>query len=378
MITPRPEVRGTPTAEHGGRFAAGRSLAATELIRHDFSVCLNAFGPAAVVSRAIESARIDEYPDPHSRAARMAAAQRWNCSPSEIALGAGAAELIHAVCFAFLRRGDHVLIAEPAFGEYARAAALHGSRPLLVRAPDAAPATAALSLLAAELRRTRPRMVFAAAPVSPTGEAVDVATLRELADACRAADTLLVLDQAYDAFTAAPLGTPALRGHTHVLHLRSLTKDHALAGVRAAFAIAPSETISALEHGRAPWAASAPAQAAAVAAMTDEADVHVRRTTTLLRAEAQRVVTRCTELGLETSRSSTHFLVIRCGNGCLARDRLLSEHGILVRECASFGLPEWIRVAARTTPDTDALIAALDYLSPSTPGFNDTHALEEG
>lgn len=377
MISPRPELRGIPAAEHGGRLAISDSLTHHGQVRHDFSVCLNAFGPADIVTRAIESARVDEYPDPRSRAARRAAAERWNCRPSEVSLGAGAAELIHAVCLAFLRRGDHTLIAEPAFGEYARAAALHGGRPLTVRAPDVVSAAGALPRVVDAIRRTRPRIAFVAAPLSPTGEAVSIERLREIADACRAMDCLLVLDQAYDSFTANPLGTPALPGHTHVLHLRSITKDHALAGLRAAFAVATSDVIDALERVRVPWAASAPAQAAATAAMSDEAGRHVQRTTATLRAEARRIVARCTELGLQTSESSTHYLVIRSGNGQETRELLLAEHGILVRDCASFGLPEWIRVAARAAPDTDVLIAALGDLLANQPSSPSTHTREE-
>jgi histidinol-phosphate/aromatic aminotransferase/cobyric acid decarboxylase-like protein len=354
MITARDEVTSTRLAEHGGR------LALTGVVRYDFSVCLNAFGMAGTVLRAIQDARTAEYPDPYSRLPRSAAASRWQRPISEIMLGAGAAELIHAVCFAYLRSGDRVLIAEPAFGEYARAASLCGAQPLMIPAIRDVCCSPNLALLAVEIRRLRPRLVFIASPVSPTGEVLALDALREIANACRAVGSLLVLDQAYDAFTETPAGTPSLPGHDHVIHLRSLTKEHALAGIRVAFAVAAPAIVTALESVRVPWAASAIAQSAATAAMTDDAAAHVLRTTAALRTEASRIAAASISLGLQVSVSSTHFLVIRCGSGHTVRDILLKQHGILVRDCASFGMPEWIRVAARTTPDTDALIAALD------------------
>jgi histidinol-phosphate/aromatic aminotransferase/cobyric acid decarboxylase-like protein len=37
----------------------------------------------------------------------------------------------------------------------------------------------------------------------------------------------------------------------------------------------------------------------------------------------------------------------------------LLQHGILVRDCTSFGLPEYIRVATRRAPENARLLAAL-------------------
>jgi len=41
------------------------------------------------------------------------------------------------------------------------------------------------------------------------------------------------------------------------------------------------------------------------------------------------------------------------------RTRLLTRHHILVRDCASFGMPDFIRLAARPAPDCERLVAAL-------------------
>jgi histidinol-phosphate/aromatic aminotransferase/cobyric acid decarboxylase-like protein len=177
---------------------------------------------------------------------------------------------------------------------------------------------------------------------------------------------LFVLDQAYDAFSDEPFDGPALVGHAHVVHLRSLTKEHALAGVRAGFAIASVAVTEAIERVRVPWAASTIAQAAAVAALSNAAAEHVARTTAVLRAERGRISRACAIRGIDVHPSSTHYCLIRVGTGAAARARLLTHHGILVRDCASFGLPEWIRVAARTPAANDLLIAALTSDAVST------------
>lgn len=369
MIAPRPEVSGTPLAMHGGRLHRSDAAGAAPVVRHDFSVCLNAFGPPPVVVDAIRDSRPDEYPDPYCRAPRAAAAARWGRPIDELAFGAGATELIYAVCFAYLRPGDHVLVDAPAFGEYARAAALCGARTQPVDAPVDVGDDVRFRAMIDAVRRTGPRLVFCAAPTSPFGTAIGRDALGELAGACGAVGALLVLDQAYDAFAAVPLGTPALPGHRAVLHLRSLTKEYALAGVRAAFAIGPAEVVGAVERVRVPWSASNAAQAAAVAALGDDGAAHAVRTVAALRSEAVRLAAAFRHDGCEVRRSTTHFFVARVGNAPRVRAALLQGFGILVRDCSSFGLPEWMRVAARTAPENDALLAALRTLPLERPSF---------
>src|ERR1700722_14050854 len=321
--------------------------------RIDFSTCVNAYGPAPVVVDAIRAADVAAYPDPRSVRARGAAARVWGRPIDEIAFGAGSAELIAAVVAAVVRPGDTVLVPRPAFGEYGRAALLAGAR--VSRPPrlalDASGAALALAMAVA-VYACRPRLAFLAAPTSPAGTALSLDEVRAVADACLAVGALLVLDQAYDACSAAPIGTPALGGHSAALHLRSMTKDHALAGLRVGFAIGPARVIEALDRVRVPWAASSLAQAAAVAALSDSATAHVVDTMARLRDHAAALVR-----GLRSVPSATHYFLL---HGVRATN--LARAGIAVRDCRSFGLPAYVRVAARTPPENAALCAALRTL----------------
>lgn len=371
----RREILDTPLVEHGGRHASSTASVSTTSAHRDFSVCLNAYGPAPIVREAVRNSVLDEYPDRFSRAPRQAAAYRWERPMDEIVFGAGAAELIQAVCFAFLTRNDTVLVAAPCFGEYERAARLCGANVESVVATldfdDAAQWDHMLDLVSAVFR-TRPRLVFVASPTSPAGVQYSLPMLKKLADTCARCDCLLILDQSYDVFSTNPLGTPALSGHDHIVHIRSLTKDHALAGVRAAFAVAAPAVVQCIERARVPWTSSTAAQAAAVAAMSNEAIEHVAHTTQCLRNDAQRIASFCQTIGLSTEPSSTHYMLIRCINGSDARELLLAEHGVLVRDCTSFGLPRHVRIAARTPSDNAMLMEAFRSLAR----INAAHATE--
>lgn len=356
MIQPRREVLHTPAAVHGGPAGAADER---HPVRVDFSVSINAWGPAPAVRRAALEAAIEEYPDPESLRPRRAAAAKWGVPLESVIFGAGSAELIHALCFAFLRPGDTVLVSDPTFGGYARAASLCGAR---VRHHLATPPQWRLDVggIADAVAEHGPVLVFLCGPNNPTGQALGPGEVRRVAEACAAAGALLVLDQAYDAFTPEPLGTPALPLHPAVLHLRSITKDHAIAGLRAAFAVGPRAVIEALSLARVSWAASAPAQAAAVAALGGEADAHLRCTIPRLREERARLERAFSALGIQTVPSDTHYFLARLEGAAGVHARLRAEFGLKVRYCASFGLPQHLRVAARTPPENDLLIAALE------------------
>jgi histidinol-phosphate/aromatic aminotransferase/cobyric acid decarboxylase-like protein len=323
-----------PHAPHGGRLDFGPN------VRHDFSVCLNAFGPAPTVLEAIRGATVDEYPDPTSRRARAAASAAWSVPVESLILGAGSAELIDLVCRAFVAPGDVVGIDAPAFGEYERAARIYGAT-VVHEIDDGA------------------RVVFVCSPSNPLGQIRTRDELRDVADRCAERGAILVIDQAYDDFAEHPIGTPALIGHPAVLHLRSLTKGHALAGIRVAFGVGAPPIIEALEAVRVPWSASSVAQRAAIAALEPDVLKHVAGTTSVLRRESSRLRGSLSALGYETNDSTTHFFTIRVRNAVDARRELLARFQILVRDCSSFGLPDRIRVAARIPDANDDLLHAL-------------------
>jgi histidinol-phosphate aminotransferase len=56
--------------------------------------------------------------------------------------------------------------------------------------------------------------------------------------------------------------------------------------------------------------------------------------------------------------SRTHFCLLEVGNAREIRSRLL-ERKLLVRDCASFGLPHYIRVATRPASDWRLLVQVL-------------------
>ncbi len=324
----------------------------------DFSTTVNAWGPPPMVLDAARSAPIDRYPDRDASVVRAAAAQMWKCDASELAFGAGTSELIFSVVAAIVRRGDIVIVAGPTFSEYRRAARIAGAAVAEVRVfPPGR--VADVGRLCSAIRRLRPRLVFLCDPNNPTGHLLSSRDMDVVLKACAAHGALLVLDRSLQSF--ANVKQHSFEGvHSgSVLVLRSITKDYAIAGTRAGFMHAHPSLVKLVNSVRAPWCGSTQAQAAATAAMHPESVLHMQRTVELLRRAAVDVSREVAEIGFSVIASETHFFMMNAGNGAHAREWLVNQTSVHVRDCTSFGEGAFVRIAVRTPSENARLVAAL-------------------
>jgi histidinol-phosphate/aromatic aminotransferase/cobyric acid decarboxylase-like protein len=111
-----------------------------------------------------------------------------------------------------------------------------------------------------------------------------------------------------------------------------------------------------LEAARPPWTTSSVAQAAGLAALA--ADDFVEQSRRRLLADRDELVLELRKLGLRPLASSACFFVVPVPDGAAMRARLLARK-VVVRDCASFGMPGFIRLAARPKSDRDKLLGAL-------------------
>ena len=130
-----------------------------------------------------------------------------------------------------------------------------------------------------------------------------------------------------------------------------------MAGLRVGYLLAEPSLVAALEAAHPSWSTSAPAQAAALAALAEDEFVAASRARL---ADDREALRRGLErLGFAPLPSIAPYLAFQAGDAAALRGRLL-RRGILVRDCASFGLPGFVRVAARPPRDRDMLLAALE------------------
>lgn len=319
----------------------------------DFSVNSNPYGPSPQVVAALESVPLDRYPDRESLALRRALSDRLGIPVDAMVVGNGTAELLWLAAFATLRAGDTVLILGPTFGEYERVAALMQARVVWWRAesPDFAIDPAAI---AAHLRQVKPRVMFLCNPNNPTGQIIPAAVIAAWADSNP--DTLLMVDEAYLSFAPACESAVGLR-RDNILVIRSMTKDYALAGLRLGYAVGADATlIESIGRVRPAWNVNGLAQAAGVAALGDES--YYARCLADLRQAKVAFVAALESVGYRLSASAVHYFLVDVGDAAAFRGDLL-KHGLMVRDCASFRLPQFVRIATRRPDQNQRLLAAL-------------------
>lgn len=331
----------------------GLSLRPEQL--RDFSSNLNPFGPPAGVRVALAALDPAPYPDRSCHALRLTLAERHRCEPAALLAGNGANELIHLVARALLRPGDRVVVIAPTYGEYAHASRLAGAQVLEMRAGEVARFQFEAEVLELMLARARPRLTWLCAPNNPTGVVAPPEAIQALADGCAAHGGYLVLDRSYHDMQRSG-STPEQEGYPpNVLRLHSLTKSYALAGLRLGYLLADPALIARVAAYQPAWSVSSAAQAAGLAALDDRA--FLTTTVPQLWAVSDELSAGVRSLGLAVWRTALPFMLVRTGDGAATRSTLL-RRGCVVRDCASFGLPEWVRVAPQRPGANTALLEA--------------------
>jgi len=324
----------------------------------DFSVSTNPFMPPPGTKEKMGTAAIEEYPDSQSNELRQRLSGRLGVAPENILVGSGTTELIRLVALTYFRQRDSVLLLEPTYGEYEVACQLTGARPLKHRARESDNFTPRIEEVVDIIRKRHPRGVFICNPNNPTGLYLsrrEIETIMEVME-----DSLLILDEAYVTFVEKRRDPFDLTERGNVVVLRSMTKDYGLPGLRLGYAVACREIIDSLRPVLPPWNVNVIAQKVGVDVL--EKEEYLRQSLRQVR-EAKRFLTgELKRLGFKVLPSDAHYFLVKVGNAQQCHNALLAQ-GILVRDCTSFGLKEYIRIAPRTMPECQKLIAAMGRIS---------------
>jgi len=316
----------------------------------------NPLGPSPRALRAMRAAapRMHIYPDGDAFALREALARKWGVAPDQLLATNGSNEAIELLGHVFLGPGRSIVMADHAFVIYRLVAASLQAQ--VISAPMRHLRHDVDALLAAITPATR--LVFIDNPDNPTGTMVDKASIDRLIE--RVPDhVVVVLDEAYVELIPPERRPDAMRyvrEGRKVCVLRSFSKSHGLAGLRIGCAVAPAECIRLLHRVRQPFNVNAMAQAAARAAVED--DAHVERFRRLVRRELAFLERELRRLGVEAVPSVVNFLLVKAGRG-RALFQALQRRKVIVRPLDGYGLPEYVRVTVGTRAQNLRFVAAL-------------------
>jgi histidinol-phosphate aminotransferase len=348
---------------------ASRGLSPDDVL--DFSVNANPYGPSPAVREAVRCVPLDRYPDRECLQVRQAI-QHFELQDgllplASILCGNGSNELIWAIASTFLRSGDRVVIIGPTFGEYYVACRAAGATIVSLKSTVETQFQVDSMSISSYLQEVQPRMVWLCNPNNPTGMLLEPEDIFRIARKCMRVGALLVVDEAYRRFVlpgedSITSELVAKQGELRLIVLRSLTKDYALAGLRLGYLLASPLLVKRLRQRLPAWNVNALAQAAGVAALQDRS--YLEQCMQALQDERKDFFAALNTLPVNVVPSRTHFCLLEVGNAREIRSRLL-EHKLLVRDCTSFGLPQYIRVATRPASDWQILVQALREVVPA-------------
>ncbi len=296
--------------------------------------------PAALRASTEALATSMLYPDPDWTELRFALAAVHGIDADRILCGNGSLDLIGALVRVFAGPERAVLAPVHAYPFFRTATQQAEARFDVAAEEDATVSVSAL------LEAVKPDtgLVFVANPGNPTGTRISRAELERLRDGLRG-DILLVIDEAYGEF-ADHFGEPcfdmARKGNCVVL--RSFSKAYGMAGFRVGWGYFPVAIAAELRKVLNPNNVAAASQAAAVAALGDQA--YMRETCALTAELRDRVAGDLRAAGFHVYPSHTNFILVDLASPEAAQsaDMALREDGIFLRPQGGVGLPQALRM----------------------------------
>ena len=313
-----------------------------------------------VVTRALERARLEHYPDARMVELRARIAERTGARVDEILVGTGSDEVISILMTALARpRGAApqpvVLAPTPTFVMYRVTARGHGWKSVEV------PLDAQWDLDTSSMQRAvelmPPNLVFVASPNNPTGNRMSAARIEALLEA--AAGALVVVDEAYVDYAGESLRGWRARW-PNLAVLRTLSKI-GLAALRVGWIEADEGLLREVDKVRQPYNVSATSQAAAAAVLAEAwSDVRAQ-VDEVVRERARVAAAIAGWSGFDVPKSDANFLWVGTPKPAAEVYEGLVARGVLVRSFHSAGgrLGNRLRITIGSRDDNDALLEAL-------------------
>jgi histidinol-phosphate aminotransferase len=313
------------------------------------------------LGRRLAAASLNRYPAPRADTLRATIRRVMHVPDGcDVLLGNGSDELISLLCMAVARDGASVLSIAPGFAMFALSTQF--ARLDHVAVPLCADFSLDSAAVIDALRARRPALAFIAYPNNPTGNRFERADVEAVIEAARETDTLVVVDEAYNAFASDGF-LADLPQHHNLLVLRTVSKS-GLAGVRLGYLCGSAAWLGEIDKVRPPYNINVLTQCAVQFAL-EHVDV-LDAQAALLRDERTRLMAALQAIdGVTPFPSDANFILFRVEHddptaATQVFDALKRRH-VLVKDlsrshplCANA-----LRVTVSTPEENDVFLAAL-------------------
>ena len=360
-IQPRKELAGLKETVHGGQAWKLEGI-------EDYSHNLNPFGPPECLGEIVASAIADvgHYPDDSCAELKDTISKTFNVDPDCITIGAGSSDIIRNVPNTFFSPGDKVVLSRPSFAEYAQQCRIVGAdiiwndlKPeddfyidldtLMYNAEDA-------------------KALYICNPNNPTGRVEPRDKIISIVRECEDRGIMVFLDETLLELVPGYMDT-TLSGmvdkFSNLVVASSLTKSFAIPGIRIGFGMDNPDLISEMEKVRMTWNVGQIEQTVANVLLRDHMD-YVDHAAAVMAEESEIMNSSLREVGFPVGDVSDSFFYFNSleplGMDCAQFKKRMLSHGIMVRDCSSFGddFRPYVRYSVKDRERNCRFVAAVD------------------
>ncbi|MFB5675574.1 histidinol-phosphate transaminase [Paenibacillus terreus] len=357
-MQPKPQIGNLPVYQPGKPIEeVKRELGLDQVIK--LASNENPYGSSPAVKEAIQAelSSLSLYPDGSAVELTRALARHTGVQEDQIIFGCGSDEIIALIARAFLMSGDENIMADQTFSVYRSNADIEGAVSVEVPLVDG---THDLSAMLSHVN-DRTKIIWVCNPNNPTGTIVSEEELTAFLDRVPG-HVMVVLDEAYYEYvtdSSYPSSIPLLSRYSNLVVLRTFSKIYGIASLRVGYGIAQPEIIRLINQVREPFNTSRIGQAAAVAALDDQAFVKECRTKNA--AGIEYLQKEFKRLGLAAFPAHGNFILVDVGLPSKEVFQSLLHKGVIVR--AGFEkYPTCIRVTVGSQSQNEIFISALEQV----------------
>ncbi|MEU8716049.1 histidinol-phosphate transaminase [Streptomyces sp. NPDC048663] len=334
----------------------------------DFCIPCNPYFPTPAMMETMASRLKDIITFYPSSADTITAelCQLLQLPPQAVAMGNGSTELITWI--------DHLLVREslavpvPTFGRWTDQPMETGKRVDMFPLQESNGFALDLAQYAEFIRKRGTRAAVVCNPNNPDGGFLHKQALVQFMDAMADLD-LIIVDESFLEFAdaeAEPSVVQEAMLRPNVIVLRSLGKNFGLHGIRFGYMVANPSLAGKVRSMLPKWNLNAFAEY--VVFMLREHGAEYAQSLLQVRKDRLEMASQLSVLpGLTVYPSQGNFLFVRLpvgAEGTVVRDRMLTEHRILVRECGNKigSSSRFLRLVVRPEVDVRRLVSALEQV----------------
>jgi histidinol-phosphate aminotransferase len=314
---------------------------------------------------ALAHATLNRYPSASAGPLKAAIREAMQIPDKyDILLGNGSDEIIQIIAMACAKPGAAVLSVEPAFVMFKLIAAYCGMR--YIGIPLQADFTLDIEAMLAAIDREKPAVTFIAYPNNPTGNLFARGEIRCVIAACQGIGGLVVIDEAYFAFSRESM-LDEIDDYPNVVLMRTVSKL-GLAGLRLGMLIGRAKWLNEFDKVRLPYNINSLTQAAATFAMRHY-KTFTQQAHELTRERVQLDNQLRKLAGVAAFESEANFILVRVPDAQKTFAALL-QRKILVKNTSLAHplLANTLRITIGTGDENAAMLAAL------TEALTEAHA----